>query len=255
MKAYGAFTRKEFLEAFRTYKILILGIIFFVFGMMSPLAAKFLPELVENFMPEGMAMTVPEPTAMDAWSQFFKNISQIGLFVIAILFSGLMASEYAKGTLTNMLTKGLSRHTVVFSKLTMAVLLWTGAYALCFGVSLIYTIYFWGGHVIIGSLWAAVFGLWLFGVFLIALTVFGSILLRTGYGSLLFTGLGVVAAFLLNLLPKIQRFNPFTLIGDYMGMLNGNIGFADLTSSIFVTIGIIILLTAASCVVFNRKQL
>ena len=45
MRAYGAFMKKEFLELFRTYKWLVMGLVFLLLGIMSPLAAKFLPEL------------------------------------------------------------------------------------------------------------------------------------------------------------------------------------------------------------------
>ncbi len=33
-----------------------------------------MPELIGSFMPEGIEITISEPTALDSWAQFFKNI-------------------------------------------------------------------------------------------------------------------------------------------------------------------------------------
>lgn len=114
MKAYFAFTQKELLESLRTYKLLIMIIVFMFFGMLGPLTAKLTPQILESLMPAGMQVTMGEPTAFDSWAQFFKNVSQMGFIVVAILFSGIMANEFNRGTLIHPLTKGLPRSTVIF---------------------------------------------------------------------------------------------------------------------------------------------
>ena len=47
----------------------------------------------------------------------------------------MMSQEYSKGTLINMLTKGLARRSVILSKLTVALVMWTAAYVICTGIS------------------------------------------------------------------------------------------------------------------------
>lgn len=44
MRGYLAFVKKELLEQVRTYKLLILLLVFFIFGMLSPLMAKLMPK-------------------------------------------------------------------------------------------------------------------------------------------------------------------------------------------------------------------
>lgn len=44
MRAYVAFIKKEGLELVRTYKLLLMILIFFAFGVMSPLMAKLMPD-------------------------------------------------------------------------------------------------------------------------------------------------------------------------------------------------------------------
>ncbi|GHU44868.1 ABC transporter permease [Clostridia bacterium] len=254
MKAYFAFTKKEFTESLRTYKLWIMLAVFFLFGMMSPLFAKLTPEILKSVDLGGMQFTMPEPTAMDAWKEFFNNIGQMGLLVLVILFAGLMASEFSRGTLINMLTKGLTRHTVIFSKLTAAILLWTASYLLALATSYGYTVYFWD----MGSLHHAFFAFfapWLFGSFLIVLLVLGGVLFQTFSGSLLFTGGVVVILTVLNIVPKLQKYNPMTLCGDHTTLLTGVKNVSDILPAFIVCALLIVVLTVGAVVVFNRKQI
>ena len=97
MKSYLAFTHKEFVETARTYKLLIMASVFLILGMMNPITAKITPQLLKSLMPAGMEITIGEPTAMDSWAQFFKNIPQMGLIVLVIVFSGIMDQRVFPG--------------------------------------------------------------------------------------------------------------------------------------------------------------
>lgn len=77
MKGFTAFMKKELLEAVRSYKLVILLIVFAALGFMNPVSARYLPELVAGFLPEGMHMEIPQPVVLDSWLQFFKNTAQI----------------------------------------------------------------------------------------------------------------------------------------------------------------------------------
>lgn len=254
MRAYTAFTKKEFTEFTRTYKLMILGLVFLFFGVMSPLAAKYMPEIISEFMPAGMEIALTTPTALDAWMQFFKNVSQMGLFVAVILFCGIMSSEYSRGTLVHMLTKGLPRRTVVLAKFTAASLLWTAAYLLCFGTAYGYTWYFWRADAGMEGLYVAIAATWLYGIFLLSITILGSVLFRNSYGCLLFTGIAVVLQILLNMIPKIKEFNPMELITEGTPLLQGQVESTFfLKPTIVGCIGILICVIL-SCIIFNKKK-
>lgn len=254
MKSFLAFTEKEFIESVRTYKLLIMGAVFLLFGMMNPITAKITPQLLDTLMPEGMKITLPEPTAMDSWAQFFKNVPQMGLIVLVILFSGIMANEFSRGTLINILTKGPSRSVVILSKFTMAVTLWTASYALCFGVTYAYTEYFWKDSAIPNILFS-VFCLWLFGILLLSSIMLGGVLFKSSYGSLLFTGGFVVILFLLNIIPKLQEYNPVSLTSNNMALLTKNMSVPDFTFPIVVCCAVTIVFLTAAVMLFNKKQI
>ena len=98
---------------------------------------------IKEVLEEGIKISLPEATIFDSWAQFFKNTTQMGLIVLVIIFSGLISNELSKGTLINMLTKGLSRKTVVLSKFTSSTLVWTLAYFLSALVTFLYSMLFW----------------------------------------------------------------------------------------------------------------
>lgn len=253
MKSFFAFFKKECLEFARTYKLFLMGTLFFILGIMNPLTAKYMPDLMDEFLPEGMVLNLPEPSAMDSWLQFFKNVPQLGLIILVLLFSGMIAHEISKGTLINVLTKGLPRHTVLISKFSFAVIIWTLSYWFCFGVSFLYTWFFW--KTATPALLFAVFCVWLFGILLIALTLLGGVLFTTVSGTLLFTGAVVVFMFVLNILPKLQKFNPIRLVSANMELLSESL----IRQDFFWAIGITLLLSVGSLVasiaIFNRKLL
>lgn len=254
MRAYLSFTKKEFLGNLRTYKLLIMFLVFLLFGMLGPITAKLTPKLLETLITEGITITLPEPSAFDSWAQFFKNVSQMGLFVVVILFSGMMASEYSHSTLINVLTKGLRRSTVVLSKFTATSIIWTGSYLLCFLMSYFYTEYFWPDDKVI-NLFFSVFYLWVFGILLLAVIMLGGVVFRNSYGCLLFTGGFVVLLYLLNIVPAIQKYNPVALISSNMALLKGQSLPMDLLPSLLISIAAIVILIISAIGMFNKKQI
>ena len=254
MRNYLAFLKKELLESARTYKLLIILIVFFVFGILSPLTAKLLPDIMSSVMTDGIIINLPEPAAIDSWMQFFKNISQMGLFVTVILFSGILSTELSKGTLVNMLTKGLSRSTVILSKFTSMATLWTISYILAFVVALGYTVYLFPNDTM-SNLLFSVFCLWLFGIFLLAVLMFASTLVKSNYGCLLITGAFLVVLLIFNMFPGLQNFNPLSLATNNIALLTNDAEVSKLSFAVAIAIVCSLLLIMASVMVFRKRQL
>lgn len=254
MKNYIAFLKKEFLESVRTYKFFIIAAVFFAFGMMSPLTAKLMPKLISYAGQDGIKISMPEPAAIDSWKQFFKNISGMGLIVVALIFSGVLANEFSKGTLINMLTKGLNRSTVILSKFTAMVIIWTTSYALAFAMTFIYTAYLFENHQM-RNLFFSVFCLWLFGVFLLALILLGGVLVKSSYGCLFITGIVTAILIFINAFPKLQKFNPFSLTSYNSALLMNAVKASELYKPIFISCALTVVCIISSISIFNKKQI
>ena len=253
MRAFASFCKKEFTEHWRTYKLAVMLAAFLLFGIMSPLIAKLLPEIFNGSDMGGIPLALPEPSAMDSWAQFFKNIGQMGVLVLIIVFCGITANEFSKGTLINILTKGMKRRTVILSKFAVAVTIWTASYVLALTVTYAYTAYFWGNEALPHA-FLAFAGPWVYELLLLSLLLLGGIWFKTLYGSLLLTGGAVAAMLLLNISPELQKYNPVSLGGDTLNLLNGQKTPADFIPALIVCSAAAIALVMGTIWMFNKKQ-
>lgn len=254
MRGYGAFILKEIRENSRNYKFFILGIVFAIVGLLSPLSARFLPELMENLMDENITIILAEPTYIDSWLQFFSNINQIALVAFVLVFSPVMAKEYEKGTFIHMVTKGLPRLTIYGAKLTVLLLSWTIFYLISFLITMAYTFYYFPEGTSDG-LFISVGSLYLFGLLIISLLMLSGVLFKNSYAPLLTVGGGVAVLFIGSIFPVIERWSPLQLATRNVEVLTLQSTDPAFTRGVIVTLLITVLFTITGGVIFRRKAL
>ena len=91
--------------------------LFAVIGILSPLTARYLPEILKAALGEELPLPIPTPTTADAVLQLQKNLGQLGAFAAIILAMGTVANEKERGTAAFLLTKPLSRRAFLGAKL------------------------------------------------------------------------------------------------------------------------------------------
>lgn len=254
MRGYGAFIQKEIRENSRNYKFFILGIVFAIVGLLSPLSARFLPELMESLMDENITIILAEPTYIDSWLQFFSNINQIALVAFVLVFSPVMAKEYEKGTFIHMVTKGLPRLTIYGAKLTVLLLSWTTFYLISFLITLAYTVYYFPEGTSDG-LFISVGSLYLFGLLIISLLMLSGVLFRNSYAPLLTVGGGVAVLFIGSIFPVIERWSPLQLATRNVEVLTLQSADPAFTRGVIITLMITVLFTITGGLIFRRKAL
>ena len=241
---------------FRSGKIMILAILFVLFGIMNPAIAKLTPwifELLADSLAEsGMTVTSVTVSAMDSWIQFFKNIP-IALIAFVLLQSSIFTKEYGSGTLLLSLTKGLKRCKVVVSKTIVLTLLWTIGYWLCFGITYAYNAYFWDNSVAKNLIFSVICW-WLFGIFVISLLVLFSTISNANIGVLLGVGGVVLISYVIGLIPKANQYLP-TLLTDGNSLIYGLVETKTYITAIVITVLASFICFIVSVPVFNKKQL
>lgn len=111
------FARKEALEILRTWRIWVLPGIVLLFAVTGPLLARFTPELVGALVPNSLGgLHIPPPTYSDAYLQWTKNLSQIVLVALIIVYGSIVSGEVSGGTAVLVLTKPLSRTALIAVK-------------------------------------------------------------------------------------------------------------------------------------------
>lgn len=254
MRIFFSLIKKEAIENIRTKKILGLLLLFIFIGLISPLTAKLTPQILQFIATDGIDIKANIPKEIDSWVQFFKNINQIGMFGLVILFSTQVTNEIQKGTLINLLSKGLPRYQVIMSKWFFNTIIWFCSYCICFLVAFGYTKYFFGNTFPVGNILMAALLPLIFGIFLISLEILGSVITENVIGTLLFVAGGVVIQFILSLKEEIVKYMPIALLGKPVNIIKG-IGFNDYFIPIFTTFGLIIICIISSIIVLNKKEM
>lgn len=109
---------KELAEIVRTWRLWVLPGLVAFFALSSPVIAELTPALLRT-VGEGQAgvtITLPEPSYLDAYVQWVKNLEQLITIALIVSVSGVVAGERASGTAVLVLTKPVSRTSFVIAK-------------------------------------------------------------------------------------------------------------------------------------------
>ncbi len=256
MRGFLAFMKKEWMEQLRSSRLIILTILFVLFGIMNPAIAKLTPwlfeVLAESLEESGMVVTTVEVDAMTSWVQFFKNVP-MALIVFVLMQSNIFTKEYQSGTLILALTKGLHRYKVVLAKTLVLVTMWTGFYWMHFGITYVYNDYFWDNS-IAKNLMFSVTCWWIFGLWTISLLILFSTIASANTGVLVGTGAVVMASYMIGLLPKLGKYLP-TLLMDGNSLIYGAKDTDDYIIALVITIVTSLICIIVSIPILDKKRI
>ncbi len=256
LRNFITFTGKELLELQRSGRLLLLGILFVLFGVMNPATAKLTPWLLQSMSDslESTGITVTEytVTAMDSWVQFFKNMP-MALLVTLVMFGGIFTSEYARGTLIPLLAKGLPRTSVIAAKTVIMLLVWSAGYWLSFAVTYFYSDYYWDNSVVKNYAFAAL-GLWLLGIMLICAVTFFSSFATSAAQVLLGVGAVYITMYLLGMVGGVREYLP-TYLAESAPLLTGQAEPSEYGRAIWVTAAASLVLIGGSVPVTAKRRL
>jgi ABC-2 type transport system permease protein len=132
-------------------------------------------------------------------------------------------------------------------------ILWTLGYWLCFAITYAYNAYFWDNSIAV-SLMSASLNWWLFGLWVICLSVLFSTLFKSYSGVLLGTGVTVLLIYLIGFLPDVKDYAPTSLMNS-AALLVGAEKAEIYLKSIITAISTAIIAIISSIFIFNKKQL
>jgi ABC-2 type transport system permease protein len=245
--------RKEVLEQWRTHRFLVAAAVLTVFGLLSPVVAKLMPEIFKMFPgAEPFVAMMPQPTVKDAVDQYLKNISQFALIVGILMTMGSVAQEKDKGTAALMLVKPLSRWTFLLAKL-MALLAVFAVSILLAGLgAYCYTLFLFGPMPLLSWLMLNVL-LLVYTLVYVALTLFFSTL---GRSQALAGGLALAAMAVLGILgsiPGMNEFVPAQLVN--WGTVLMAQGGQSAWPALWVSFGLILASLTGAWLILRRQEL
>jgi ABC-2 type transport system permease protein len=255
MTGFATLLRKELLEQWRTRRLVIVGVVFLLFGIGSPLLAKYTPEIlhaVGTGMP-GATIELPPPTTADAVGQLVKNVGQLGILIAILLSMGSVASEKERGTAAFLLTMPAGRGAFLLAKLVALGVTLLVAMALATVGAWVYTAILFeplpvAGVVAMGLL------LWLellafAALTFLASTVFASQLVAGGVGFVALVVLSIVAA-----IPIVGDWSPIAASGVALDLGLGTVP-SSWAPAVVGSVACIVLSAVAAWASFRRQEL
>ena len=244
--------RKELLFQWRTKRVLIIAVVFLLFGMLSPLLAEFTPMILGSIEgAEQFAELIPEPTVNDAYVQYIKNITQFG-FILAILTGmGAVASERERRTAAMILSKPLPRWIFLLSKFISQSVVYLLGFFLATFAAYGYTAYIFG-PIQFWTFATANLLLFIWLTVFVSLSLLGSTLGKTTAAAAGITLVLTVVVLILGSLPRISDYTPGGLIRWAEDMLIANSG--DSFYGALVVSAVLIGITLMLAVVTFEKQ-
>jgi ABC-2 type transport system permease protein len=251
---FGTAVGKEMRQQWQTRRVLVVVAVFLLFGLGSPLLARFTPELLRNIEgAEQFAELVPTPTAVDALTQYIKNITQFGFIMAILLGMGAVAGEKERGTAAIILSKPMARWAFVLSKFVAQALVYLLAFLLAALAAYYYTLILFKPL----DLFAFLLGNFLLLVWLLvfaAVTLLGSAIANSTSAAAGMALFGCVLLLLAGGLPVVGALAPAGLVGwasqlgvDTAGAANGG--------ALAASVVLIMILLITAVAVFERQEL
>lgn len=240
---------KEFKAQWRTYRLLIVAAVFFIFGLGTPLLLKYLHALVPA---DAITGALPQFTAADSARGYVDTFGQIGLLAAILVAMGSVAAERESGTAAMILAKPVGAGQFITSKLV--------AVAVTFGLGVaigaigcyFYTLVLFGSPGGFNFLVANLIG-WLYLVWCLSVTVMYSCFFRSqlAAGGLALVTLAAVAG--TAGLPVVKDYSPGALSALSRAWASGDE--TIVWGALAVTLALIPLTMYVGWQVLKRKEL
>ena len=258
MTGFAVLLRKELTEAWRTRRLPLLAIMFVLIGLVSPLTAKFLPDILKAALgDQAGSIPLPAADASQAVAQLQKNLGQLGALAAIALAMGAVSGELDKGTAALVLAQPVSRSAFLVAKLVAVGIVLAITTALGMAVAWIYTTVLFEALPVGG--WVALFALtWLALFAYAALTLWASA--ATG-STTAAAGLGFVALIGLNLaavVPAVERVLPAGLAGPAAQLATGvtaDLDPAKLGTAVVGSAVVVAVAAVGAVAAFRRREL
>lgn len=255
MHTFLTMLKKEWVELMRSYKLFIMPIAYAIIMLSLPIVMKLLPDLIEQDLPEGAIIEIPESTSTDILNGMFSNFEQMGIIALILFVMGAISAEREKGVAAMVLSKPITRFTYFSAKWTIFNLLSVVSYIIGLVLSLYYTRILFEGTMDWSSIMKGNSILLLILLLCVTITLFYSAFCKStllaGFLSYAtYLAITKVGAFLPS---SLENYTPSKLIEGANDMMVGKQ--ENLTASIIGTTLIIIILFVLGNRMLNRQEI
>lgn len=244
--------RLEWLRLVRTPRWMVLFGVYLVFGLLAPVMAKYLPEILGHVQSE-MTIIVPSPQPRDGIINYVNQVAQAGLIVVVTIAASALTFDSRRGLSTFLRTRmhsvwGLVQPRIVVTA-AAAVLAYTiGTVAAWYESALLL------GPLPVGSLLAGLLCEFIYLFFVIAVVAAASALARGTLGTV---GIALTALILMSIvggLGILHDWLPTSLAGAPAALLTSTT-LTDYLPAMTAAVVASVALIAAAVIALRRREI
>ena len=257
MTHFAVLYRKEMTEMVRNYKLMWIPLVFILLGIMQPVSAYYLPQILETFggLPEGAKIEIPTPTGPQVLMEVLANYGMIGVLILVLSGMGVVSGERQSGVAGMVMMKPVPYSSYILSKWAGFLTITLSSLLIGYAASWYYTNLLIE-HVAFAPVFQsiAVYSLWL--VFVVTLTIFFSTLMK-GTGSVAFVTIFVVVILstVTSLITKYTKWSPATMTEHAGTLLQAGELQSSFILAVVTTLVIIVGILVLTIQVFKQKEL
>lgn len=246
---FKAYINKEFIEAKREHKLIILFMGFFFFALLTPPMLKVTPKLLEKQYGTDMS-SLFKTSAMDSVANYLSStLPQICVLILCLTLGGVLCNEISKGNIIFPITKGANKASIVISKFCFYGFVVFIISTLSVITNIYYSfIVFKQDFPNIKTVFICSSSVYIYLLFILSLIfLFSSLFKKSMAVALLSMGINI----LLTLLNTFKySFNPFTLIAE-----SSKLSSEFSSKPLIITVIITVLSIISSILLFTKREI
>ena len=201
-----------------------------------------------------LELHLPDPTYLDAFMQFFKNMYGLVILIVMMTFMGMVVEEKVRGSVLLVLSKGLSRSSFILCKFGSSVLFFSVGYGISVLVHLSYTSFLFPPY-LYDAIWIPLMLFWLYGIFMIALTLLCSTLVKTTTMAAVMSFIAYGLVSISGSIPRIGSSLPGSFQNLGAEMMLGSKGLHAFILPAAVTFGLICMIVFSTVFIFIHQEI
>lgn len=243
--------RLEWLRMTRTPRAIALGATYLFFGLLGPVTAKYLQEIV-NRVQTGVQIIVAHPTPKDGIANYISQISQTGLIVVIVITAGAFTFDARRGLSTFLRTRATSMWQLIAPRFTVSAAAAVAAYTLGMLAAWYETALLLGspspGAMLAGLLCGSVYL-----IFAVSVASAAASVARSTLGTVGVTVGALLALPLLGMIGPLHTWLPSTLISAPIDLLSGST-LGDYLPALAIALVSTAVLLAAATLQLERRE-
>ena len=244
--------RVETLRLLRTGRIWIIVGVYVLFGILGPVSAAYLPEILERFG-GGVEVSVSAASPIDGMGQFFSNAGQLGLLAVLTVAAGALTFDARPEWAAFLRTRAPSMRSVVLPRVVGPTAAAVAGLAAGTAIAAALTTALIGGlpiaDLVVGTLLGA-----LYLAFAVSVVAVAASVTRQAVTTVLLSVGVLVVLPILQLLSAVEPWLPSKLLGATTALL-ADVPVAELLkAAVVTTVAIPVLLELATRRLARREQ-